>query len=231
MFDRLSRALRRAKPEPVAPTLAGRLASYPPYDAPHVGWGRAITLAQAEENLAHLKTVLPQRLAVVGQLLHDDAGIDIEPALAAPMEQGPVLAGVLNRWAGERWPALHARRFALDHWLASARAGVDIAYSLALDVALLLGELIVRGNPAWRWNIDRDKKNLREGMASARRLVLLADPVGGESWPFVLDVEDVVVNRLLTIDHLNETLTRMDNWRRMVEDSLRGVTRGDTTYL
>ncbi len=225
MFDRLTRALRRAKPEPAAPTLAARLASYPPYDAPHVGWGRAITLEQAEENLAHLKAVLPQRLAIVGQLLRDDAGIDIEPALAAPLEQGPALASALNRWVGERWPVLHEPRMRFgEDWKFSRREGADIAYSLALDVALVLGELIVRGNPAWRWGVDRDKANLRDGMASARRLVLLADRVGRAPRGFEVDVEAIVVERLCTIDYANAHLTHMDSWRRVVDEAQRGLT-------
>ena len=225
MFDRLKERLSLAgKPASTGPSLAQRLPDYPPYQAPHVGWGKGISVAAAHENLAYFRAVLPQRLAHVGALVMTDAGIDIAPALAAPRELGPDLATQLNAWAGRRWPALHEARLGnTGAWLDSPRQGPDIVWSMVMDVAIVLGELICRANTDWRWDLDLSAENLKDKMASARRVVLLADAVGTMPWPFVDDVEGAVARRLIQIDRANDRVTHMDPWRRLVDEGQRGV--------
>lgn len=204
-----------------ASDLARRLRDYPPYDAPHAGRGRQLSDPQARANLAHFEQVLPLRLRAIAGLLREHARIEVDAALAAPAAQGPALTDALHRWAAEHWPALQAGQPAtLERWLQSRRDGSDIVFSMLLDVAILLGELVRRGNPDWHWGLDLDGESLADGMVSARRVVLLADPVGQMPRPFVLDTEDIVVHRFLHPDDPSQRL--LNPFRRLVEEGLRG---------
>jgi hypothetical protein len=204
-----------------ASELARRLDGYPPYAAPHTGHGRRLGEAQARANLAYFEQVLPHRLHTLAGLLREQAGIEVDAALAAPGSLAPALTDALHRWAREHWPALLAGRPpALDRWLLSPRSGDDIVFSMLMDVAILLGELVRRGNPDWHWGLDLDPANLADDMASARRVVQLADPVGEMPRPFVLDVEDAVVHRFLHPDDPGQRL--LNPFRRLVEEGLRG---------
>lgn len=215
MFDWLTRR-REARP---GDRLAARLRAYPPYSAPHAGHGMALSPDQAAENLAYFEQVLPQRLQQVSALLLEVAGIDTRPALADPSAHAAALADELQRWALAQWPALPAEG-GLARWLDSRRSGEHIVFSMLLDLAILLGESVRRGNPDWHWGLDLDAKNLADDMPSARRIVLLADPVGTHTTPFVLDVEDIVVHRFL---HADDPAQRLLNpLRRLVEEGLRG---------
>jgi hypothetical protein len=219
MPDWLNRWIGKRPPES---PLALRLRDYLPYDAPFVGYGAQITIEQAQADLAHFERVLPQRLEYVASLLHELAGIDTAPALAAPREQAAPLTEALHRWAIEQWPALCAARLAagLQAWLSSPRRGDDIVFSLLLDVAILLGELVRRANPDWRWELDLAPANLSDDMVSARRVVLLADPVGEMRTPFLIDVEDVVVHGFLHAD--DPAQQWLNPWRRLVDEGIRG---------
>jgi hypothetical protein len=204
-----------------ASPLARRLREYPPYGAPHVGRGTLLSEAQARANLAYFQQVLSQRLHIVSGLLREEAGIEVDAALAAPKQQAAALADDLHRWAGSAWPPLaQGRPTTLDSWLGSRRDGEDIVFSMLLDVTILLGELVRRGNADWRWDLDLDPDNLADEMPSARRVVLLADPVGEMPRPFVLDVEDIVVHRFLHPDDPSQR--RLNPFRRLVEQGLRG---------
>lgn len=204
-----------------ATPLARRLREYPPYDAPHIGRGTQLSEAQARANLAYFQQALPQRLHIVSALLREEAGIEVDAALAAPGQQAGALADALHRWAGAAWPPLaQGRPTMLDAWLGSRRDGEDIVFSMLLDVAILLGELVRRGNPDWRWDLDLDPDNFADEMPSARRVVLLADPVGEMPRPFVLDAEDIVVHRFLHPDDPSQRW--LNPFRRMVEQGLQG---------
>jgi hypothetical protein len=211
--------LRRRRDGKPGEELAARLLSYPAYEAPHSGPGTALSPDQAAENLACFEQVLPQRLQQVSALLLEVAGIDTRAALADPSTHAAALADELQRWALAQWPALPAEG-GLARWLHSRRSGEHIVFSMLLDLAILLGELIRRGNPDWHWGLDLDPGNLADGMPSARRIVLLAAPVGTHTTPFVLDVEDIVVHRFL---HGDDPAQRLLNpLRRLVEEGLRG---------
>jgi hypothetical protein len=223
MLDWLSRRFARPINGPSG-TLIKRLADYPPYHAPHVGWGAELSVAAARENLNHFNAALPQRLQIVGELLRAEAGIDLDAALQAPREQGLPLTDTLHEWVGRCWPALLQPRFeSLDAWLSSRRAGDDIVLSLVFDVAIVLGELIRRANADWRWDIDLNRTNLQDQMSSARRVVLLADPVGDMPDPFVNDVESVVVARYRHPQDSSYRHPGMNPWRRLVDEGQRGV--------
>lgn len=209
---------RQASPS----ALALRLRDYPPYEAPFVGYGARLSVEQAQANLAHFERVLPQRLDLLAGLLRDQASLDIGPALATPREQALPLTDALHRWSAAQWPALHGERAqdGLQVWLNSTRRDGDIVFSLLMDVAMLLGELVRRANGDWHWDLDLDADNLRDDMVSARRVVLLADPVGEMRSPFLIDVEDAVVHRFL---HAGEPAQeRLNPWRRLVDEGMRG---------
>lgn len=209
------------KPRAESP-LAMHLRGYPAYDAPFVGYGRQLTEVQAQANLAYFERVLPQRLEGLAELLRELAGLDVAAALAAPQEQAAALTEALHLWAAAQWPPLHAEHpeRGLRSWLASRRSGDDIVFSMLLDVAILLGELVRRANPEWRWGLDLDAANLRDDMVSARRVVLLAGPVGALKAPLLIDVEDVVVHRFL---HPSDPAQQLLNpWRRLVDEGIRG---------
>lgn len=197
------------------------LAHYPPYRAPHVGYGAELSEAAAAENLAFFEAVREERLRLVTQLLREVAGIDARPALESPRDAGLALTAALHEWAKTAWPPLlDDRPRTMARWLHSARDGDDIAFSMVLDLAILLGEVIRKANPDWRWSLDMSIENLGDGMASARRIVLLADPVGDHVEPFVLDIEAIVMDRFLHAHQVTQQL--LNHLQIMVEEAIRG---------
>ena len=149
--------------------LAALLATYPPYAIPHPGLGRALSLAQADANLAYLVTHREERLAAIGTLL-SECGVDMTGAYG-PGDPGPFLDRVWD-WIKAEWPAIHdpvlARR---DKWLNSRRTGKEIVYSLVMDVAILSGEVVLSRRPDFGWALDLDPQNEgdEDGMVSQRR--------------------------------------------------------------
>jgi hypothetical protein len=187
--------------------------------APHVGPPRRWTDAQAHENLAHLMSHKPERLAGLARFL-DPVGIDIRPALDGGPWEPTVQA--LHQWANAQWPALHDPRHASTaHWLASLRQGEDIVYSLLLDVALLLGELVVQRHPGFRWDLDLDPQNGRDDMTSYRRVVLLQGAPASSLPQVELDVEAVVVAHY---QRPTSSVNWLRNeWAALVSDAVSGA--------
>jgi hypothetical protein len=197
--------------------LAQQLLSYPAYAAPHAGPPSGWTREQAQDNLQYLLDHREQRLAAIGALLQRE-GIDVQPALAGG-DAAPLLAA-LQRWALEQWPRIRRPQFtSRDAWLRSTRAGDDIAYSMLMDLAILVGELIVRRRPSIQWGLDLDEVNGRDGMVTFMRPVLLAPRQGLAPEP--LDVEAIVVGRLRNIDSPTEAL--VDNWAQLFNQAVSGA--------
>lgn len=195
--------------------LARRLADYPPYRAPHAGPPRRWSPAQARENLADLLAHRDERLALLTGLLRE-YGIDPGPALAGgdPLP----LVDQLHAWAETAWRTLrHADAQSRKRWVTLSREGIDIAFSLALDVALLLGELIRRGDPRWTWALDEDPGSRRDDMFTAMRPVLLLPGTVAGMPDFPLDLEEIVVHRYLRPDDSGRVL---NPWHRVVADAL-----------
>jgi hypothetical protein len=210
-FARLTRA--GAAPN----DLARRLADYPPYRAPHAGPAKRWTPAQARENLQYMLAHRDERLAALAGLLRDD-GIDPAPALAGadPLP----LVDQLWAWAEANWPALRRPEQAtLAHWHATTRDGSDIAFSMLFDTGLLLGELIRRKDPRWTWALDEDADNVRDGMTSAMRPVLLLRSEVRDMPDALLDPEDQVVGKYRKPD----VAYPGNPWRRTVADALSGA--------
>lgn len=147
------------------------LHDYPPFPLPHPGCGAALSLAQAEANLAAFTTTLAERQLALRDWLAQHHGPDASQL--APVDY----ATALQHWAREHWARLpaFARLPAHAPWPDGGMTGHFIVNSLLADLAASLGEAIRRGQPAWRWGLNLDAADLADGMATARRVVLLAD--------------------------------------------------------
>jgi hypothetical protein len=200
-------------------SLARQLRDYPAYAAPHPGPAATLTPADAQRNLEHLLAHRDARLLTLGALL---APWDID--IAAPLagaDPKPLL-DALHRWAGAQWPALHDPAVATrERWLRSSRGGAEIVYSMLMDIALLLGELIVRRRASYRWAIDLDEVNGRDAMTSYLRPVLEVPRSGDMPSPVILDVEEIVVSRYLRPNDPGMKL--MNLWARVVGEAVGGA--------
>jgi hypothetical protein len=175
-----------------------------------------LTPAQAHENLQHLRAHLDERLAAIAGLLREQ-GLDPAPVLAGA-DPLPFVER-LHDWAGATWPALwRPEQGTLAHWLASTRDGPDIALSMVLDTALLLGELIRRHDPRWNWALDEDASNRRDGMVSAMRPVLMLRGATPDLPDVLIDIEDEVVGKFRKPDMSYP----INPWRATVSDALAG---------
>ncbi|MET0208884.1 MAG: hypothetical protein ABW220_07555 [Burkholderiaceae bacterium] len=174
---------------PARPSLDRRLAAYPPYEIPHPGPGQALTLDQAQTNLDYLLAHRQARLAAFAALLRDEAGIDAAPALAG--EDPAALLGALHTWLNQVLPPLldrHPELTTAARWLSSRRSGEEIVFSFLMDLALLVGELIIVGRPSFSWKLDLDPRNRKDGMQSWQRPVLIAHRPDGSQ--VELDIEE-----------------------------------------
>ncbi|MDO5623338.1 MAG: hypothetical protein Q4G71_01455 [Pseudomonadota bacterium] len=222
MLDKLASLLgfKRASAPP-ASGLAQALADYSPYGLPHPGSKHKLSVLQAQENLDWLLAHRDERLALISGLVRQRAGIDTAPALAEPMAHGPALADALNAWAMREWPAIAQPEWGATRWVSLPRDAAHIALSMAMDMAILFGEVIRRGNPDWRWGLDLSKVNLKDDMGSARRVVLKADPVGRHTEPFLIDLEKQFVTRIWQSEYYNYQLPDHP-WRNVVRYGLNG---------
>lgn len=200
-------------------SLAAKLRDYPPYEAPHAGPPPRWTPEQARENLAYLLGHRDRRLKILGELLQAE-GISIEDALDGG-EWEP-LVDALHHWANERWPELHDQRIANSRtWLGSSRRGQEIVYSMLMDVAILLAELIIRRNPGHRWELDLDEANGRDGMESYMRAVVRLPAFGDMPCAMDLDVEHVVVHRYMHPEYRSNRL--LNEWKDLVGEAVSGA--------
>lgn len=214
----LSRLFASSHVAPAGGLLARQLADYPPYRAPHPGPASAWSASQAADNLVHFMQQREQRLAALHTLLAAH-GIDFAPVLNRG-DCGPLLAALhqwtLNTWPGLRGPARPERQA----WLASSRCGPQIVHALLLDLAILLGELVLRRRPTVHWGIDDSDSSRDDDMSSWQRVVLLVDRQALAREPMVLDVEALVFGRWLRIDSPTERL--VDDWAGLVQDAVAG---------
>jgi hypothetical protein len=198
--------------------LRERLRAYPPYAAPHAGPPAALTNEQAQQNLAYLLNQREHRMSVLATWMDGEA-IDIRPALngADPMS----LLYELHHWANAHWPALHDPKIAtVQAWLRSRRSHGEIVYSLLMDIAVLLGELISRRHAGYRWSLDLDATSGRNAARSHRRPVMRLVARGAMPSTVVLDLEDLVVDRYLHPDYVTHRM--LNDWATVVGDAMSG---------
>lgn len=195
------------------------LSDYPAFPLPHPGFGQALSRAQADENLAAFTASLASRQAALRQWLLAHGGPDAD---ALP---GAAYATALKAWARAHWHHLPPfdRLPAHTPWPACPRTGALAVYSLLGDLAASLGEAIRRANGDWHWGLNLDATDLADGMASSRRVVLLADLAEPtpETREAVLDLEALVFSAYRfpqSVDFIH-----LDTWTGSVRDAIDGA--------
>jgi hypothetical protein len=174
----------------------GGLNSYPPYQAPFRGPASALMLAQANANLQYLLTHSEQRVNDLARFL-SRVDVDFTGALRGG-EVGPPLEA-LHVWLKREFPKLHDPAIAKRSvWLASTREGREIVYSLLMDIALLLGALVIARKPEYRWALDLDPDNVADEMDTVKRPVVQIPKADPFPAPIILDFEASVVHQYRT---------------------------------
>jgi hypothetical protein len=165
------------------------LKRYPPYRIPHRGYGWDLTLAQAKENLAYLLANRQQRLEIVNRFL-SEFGLDLTAALAAD-DPKPFL-DALWRWSLAEWPFVHDPAFTTTAaWLNSTREGPQIVFSMLMDIAIAVAEMVLVRRPGYTWALDLALDHQADDRVSWQRPVLLR-PARRKVPAILFDVEDVV---------------------------------------
>jgi hypothetical protein len=194
------------------------LSDYPADELPHAGAGRALSTSQAQANWACFQATREERQRLLRGWLLAHQGPD--PAAL----QGVAYAKALNAWAKVRWPQLPAFASLPPHkpWPDCPRSGPFIVNSLLGDLAASLGEAVIRANGHWHWGLNLDAIDLKDDMASARRVVLLAPlrhptPQASEA---VLDLEAMVFAAHRFPD--SPDFVHLDSWSTAVADAIAG---------
>jgi hypothetical protein len=180
------------------PRLARLLKSYPPYQAPFGGEPRSWTLDQANANLTYLLEHRTERIAVLRDLL---AKFNVEVPVDLSVGDPQPLFAALDAWALAEWPDMALREWrgkdawiaATNSWIASSRRGPDIVLSMLMDIAILSGELVVTRRPEYRWSLDLDPDDDRDGMVGFLRPMIQIPAGGPFPRPIMFDFEEHVV--------------------------------------
>ena len=207
-----------------AARLRRRLADYAPYVPPHPGDPRDLDADAARANLAHFERVRDTRLAGLAALLAD---WDIRLPDTSGAADAESVVNALHDWSGRAWPGLGAS--APVPWRGGGRTGADIPFSLAFDVATLLGEIVRRHRPRWRWAVDTTPAHGTEEVETFNRIVLRAPFAPDPARTVELDLERVVVERLIHPGHAEQRHDRP--WWRAVSTALSGGYEGDVPLL
>jgi len=194
------------------------LAGYPVYDAPHIGVGRTLSEVQANENLAYLLANKSDRLNGLSTLL-EQFNIDVAAGFASDTPDG--LINDLYQWSGEHWKDYHDKNHLRKQWLQSDRSGQDLIYSLAMDTALALGDLLIQHRPTYDWGVDLDVDNI--AMSSFRRCVVMA-PMVTHDHMAVADIEQAVAGRIFNPDKPHWQWE--NQWLRFLGDYVSGAHEG-----
>ncbi len=162
--------------------LARRLLTYPPNVPRHVGVVQSISDQQVDENFAAFMASKTERLLIFSELLKE-YGFDIAPLFDERVEPAHTIDAIeifLENYLPERKDLPpHSSLVNAPNALyeASNRSGPHIAFSIAADYAIALGEAIILHKPKWFWGVDRDPDNgpasKDGGMGHYRHIVLL----------------------------------------------------------
>ena len=235
MFDRIKTWLggaqspASASPAPAPSDDAARTAfrqalqRYPAHAAPHPGYAQELTPEQAQANLDWFLGSLPDRLQVLDVLLAE-FGVPAQPAADTP-EARQAWIGQLIDWTRRCWPAQPYRpeHLATDDWLRLPRTGDDAIFSVTLDLATRMGEVVRAACPDWRWGLDMSAASLRGPMLTSRRVVLTTAPLGPQGVRLVRDWEVAVVLRYQNPQHfLFEDPLSNDAWSKDLEAGATG---------
>jgi hypothetical protein len=83
----------------------------------------------------------------------------------------------LGQWTAQEWPSIRDEALLpIEAWLNSRREGREIVFSLIMDIAIVLAEIVLRRRDDYHWALDLDPQNGVDGMVSWRRPVILRPP-------------------------------------------------------
>ncbi|SLH88438.1 Uncharacterised protein [Mycobacteroides abscessus subsp. massiliense] len=144
------------------------LADYPPYETPFPGDPRKLSLAQCEENLHYLLDQRAARLKIAADLLRR-FDIDLDAGLVAPKPDA--LLASLDAWAHAEWPAAYTPAFSASPklWLPRHKAGEHIVLAMLMDIAIVLGQVVINKRADYGWRLDDAIEN--RDMGTYRRVV------------------------------------------------------------
>ena len=202
------------------------LAHYPAHVPPHRGWGRQLTPEQAQQNLDWFRQTLPERLATL-RALTAETGLTLSQAPVQSLDEAKDLVARLIDWTRACWPDEPYRPEHLhddDYWAKSDRTGDDAIFSVALDVATLLGETIRAGRSEWRWGLDMDPSSLgHQPLFTARRVVLISPLLGERRISTLMDMEMLVLERYRKPrSFYHQGPLEYDSWMEYVRDGYTG---------
>jgi hypothetical protein len=166
--------------------LAALLTDYPPYEIPHPGPARRLKLAQCRDNLRYLLDQRERRLVMLAGLLRN-FDIDLRAGLDAA-DPRPLL-DAMERWARTEWPSVYIDGVGdPQRWEGSSKAGADIALSMLMDTAIVLGEVVTSRRTDFAWQLDLEPSD--KSMRSYRRPVVMRPADTERHWSaVVLDFE------------------------------------------
>ena len=202
------------------------LAHYPAHVPPPRGWGRQLTPEQAQQNLDWFRQTLPERLDTL-RALTAETGLTLSEAPVQSLDEAKDLVARLIDWTRACWPDEPYRPEHLhddDYWAKSDRTGDDAIFSVALDVATLLGETIRAGRSEWRWGLDMDPSSLgHQPLFTARRVVLISPLLGERRISTLMDMEMLVLERYRKPrSFYHQGPLEYDSWMEYVRDGYTG---------
>jgi hypothetical protein len=176
-------------------------------------------LEQAQANLGYL---LAHREARLSHLTRFLSGFNVE--VAAALRGGPFEAplNALHEWTKQEFPRIYDPQLAKrEVWVESSRTGAEIVYSLMMDIALLLGELVVTRRQEYSWSLDLDPDNEADQMTSHKRAVVQLPKGEPFPAPIIFDFEAIVVSHFFNVSFPDFGLIDMPG--QQVRDAISGA--------
>jgi len=142
---------------------------------PFLGDPRDLSDVQSEANLRYFLEQREVRLQIVGELL-EKFGLDLQAGLSA--EDPYDFLRSLDTWAHTEWPASWTPTFpaSWSAWVSELKGGRQVALAMLMDVAILLGEIVVRKRHDYAWRVDLNPQNCSSG--SYRRVAVAKESEG-----------------------------------------------------
>jgi hypothetical protein len=197
------------------------ITDYPAYTAPYCGDHNELSEQQAAENFTYFQQQKEKRLNHLAALL-SHYSIDLHENLYTG-DYRPLVKS-LYEWFGKLWPTTIKPEFATrDVWRVTDRQREQILYSVAMDLGIALGEIIISRRPSYSWGLDLDPKNISDQMPTARRVVILAPSQIANDRLIVIDCEAICASLIF---NQSPTYGIMNLWLNMVNDAVSGLTEG-----
>ena len=192
--------------------LKHRLEAYEAYAMPFPGTARRLSIEQCEGNLGYLLDNRTHRQAVLGELLrHWNIDIYDRTNVAA-------LLTSMDSWAVREWPTAFEKELGdRSTWHRSAKNGRHIVYSMLMDIAILLGELLIEQAPSCCWGLDLTEDSRDTPMESYKRPTLLIHGRDGD-FRGVLDLEAILFGHYQNSEHLD--VVDLQLFRRVVLENV-----------